>query len=262
MESFDVMYNRINIMLPTYKRVNNGRLLRHLESSCRLVSNPKNVCYTFLYTPGDKETQEFFYNLCCKKGFDFEGKHIEFPFAYKEISDSDPKNLNLGRFYNQMYKETRFKDPGTLVSLVGDDMVWLTKDFDVHILNKINEVGGRGLIYCNDNYIARDRCMVNMFTSRQLIEATERPFLHEGFSADHHDVIYTEIGKALNIAYYLPNVILDHQHNRKLPKDQWDETRNRLVIEIQKSRENKGLIEPFVKEVVEILKAKGVYNEG
>jgi hypothetical protein len=227
-------------MLPTYKRVLNMRLPVHIQSAIECVSDLNNIAYTFLVNDYDDETINYLHGL--------EGS-FEFQVLYTNL-----KFPNLSNFYNQLYSETKFNDPGIIVSMIGDDMIWKTKNFDLIILEKINECDGKGIVWCNDDYIGKDKCCINLFTTRKIVEASNHPFMCEMFTADYIDVIWYKIAKAMKIDYYLSDVILRHEHNRRLPKEQWDVTRNRLVEQIKISRGNESKIDAYVNEIVEELK--------
>jgi len=159
-----------------------------------------------------------------------------------------------------MFEETRFKQPGTLVSLLGDDMRFLTKGYEQRILAEANKYNGMCLVYCNDAYIAGPNCCVNMFTSRQLVEATEKPFMKADCKAEMIDDIWMKITRTLNIHKYLPDVIIEHDHDDKKPPEQWDETMSRLNPLRREAHDKRDITseQAYINEVVKTLRGKGI----
>ncbi len=105
-----------------------------------------------------------------------------------------------------------FKDGGTIVSMVADDMEWRTSGFDLAILDMINKIKGIGIVYCNDDYIQGKKLCVNLFTTRKYIEATRHPFMCEKFQSYFIDTVHMRIASKIKKAYYLKDVILKHHH--------------------------------------------------
>ena len=209
-------YNKINLMLPTYKRVSNGKLPRFINSVLKYKSNLNNICFTFLVNEFDEETLSFVNTF---------RKNNNIYQSHTLIENSNTPHL--GKFYNQIYKETIFKEPGTVVSMVGDDMEFKTSGYDLAILNVINKHNGNVIVYCNDDYVQGKKLCVNLFTTRKLIESTKHPFMCELFAAYYIDTVWMKVGQKMNLLHYLNNVIIKHHHmssNKKLI----DETAQRL----------------------------------
>ena len=55
--------------------------------------------------------------------------------------------------------------------MLGDDMVWQTKEFDRTILDEMNKTNGYKIIYCDDDYVQHENLCVNFFTTRKLVVA-------------------------------------------------------------------------------------------
>ena len=135
---------------------------------------------------------------------------------------------NLAKYFNMLYEATTSFGDDCLVSMLGDDMYFKTFGWDSAILEQVNRYNGYGVHWCNDDYIAKERLCVNLFVTRQYVEATEHPFMDETFPAEMIDLIWFLVGKATKHLHYLPNVIIKHNHNTAKPKEQWDKTFNRL----------------------------------
>ena len=215
-----MIYDKICLMVPTYKRM--FQLILITDSALRLADDPTRLRFSYCINTTDTVSREYVQNRF------FPSKDCW------EIIDETTKQPNLSLYFNKMYNETRFNDPGTLVTELGDDMVFLTQGWDTKILEEMNAADGNAIVYCNDNYIAHDKCCVNLFVSRQLVEATRKPFMCAHFHADMIDVIWTMIGAMTGTLRYLPEVYIQHNHSTKKKEDEWDETFQRLSP-VQKS---------------------------
>jgi hypothetical protein len=233
-----VLYNRINLMVPTYKRVKNGKLEKHLNSAIEMASDIKNICYTILVNSDDQETLDFF-------------KSYQMKCDYQIVLTDNIGSPHLAKFFNQMYDETKFNNPEILVSMLGDDMIFSSANYDGHILSKMNEANGYGIVYGDDQYIQHDKMCVNMFTSRRLIDATGKSFMYEIYPVEIIDLIWTEIGKRLNILYYLDHVKIKHEHSTKIGQCEWDEASKRIHALHDQSYDKAYLMYQYVNECVE-----------
>jgi len=231
-------YNKINLMLPTRGRIKNGKLPRFISSSIRLVSNPKNICITFLIDIDDHVTKAFVNNL-----------KLPVPFEILYWREKQPHH---GKMYNQIYEQTRFKDEGTLVSMVGDDMEFKTSGYDIAILNAINKVNGMGLVYCNDDFQGKKLC-VNLFTSRKYVEATKYPFMCELFATYFIDTVWMRVATKTKTAIYLPDIILKHHHASFNRKDR-DITFQRLQKVKKPFNEGYKLVNEYSDKIIKNLK--------
>lgn len=207
-------YTKINLMLATRKRVKNGRLIKCISSFLEKADSLKNICFTFLIDRDDFETIEFFLNAK-----DFITCDYQIIFNNNEV--------NLAKFFNQMYDETKFNSEDILVSMIGDDMVALTNGYDTKILEIANQSDGDKLIYCNDDYCQFDKLCVNLFVSRKLVSKTGAPFMSPYFPADVIDRLWYDVCKITNCLHYLPDVILRHEHSYRKEVG-YDETFQRL----------------------------------
>lgn len=192
------MYNRINLMLPTYKRVANGKLPKFISSACEMCDDPRQIVFTFLVNEDDNETLDYLKSLITP---------CSFQFLITPIIDKP----HLGRYFNQIYNETRFNDEWTLASMVGDDMVFLTRGYDTQILSAANRTNGVGIIYCDDDHAQHEKLCVNMFVSRKYVSGTGLPFMPD-FRGDCLDNYWMEIGRAYGGCHYFNNVKIKHEH--------------------------------------------------
>jgi hypothetical protein len=171
-------YKDICLMIPSYMRVRNGRLPKIVESAVSCASSHKMIRFCFCINERDDETAAYVKQLQ-------ESCPVETDVVIENLLQP-----NLSAYFNMMYDKTRFDGAETLVSMLGDDMVFLTEGYDLAILKEINAYEGKGFVWCNDDYIARERLCVNLFTTRLMVEGTERPFMCPLFNADLIDDVW------------------------------------------------------------------------
>jgi hypothetical protein len=82
-----------------------------------------------------------------------------------------------------------------------------------------------------------------LFTTRELVQATKKPFMCEFFHADMIDMVWTMAGAASGTLRYLPDVIIRHNHSTRLKPEDYDETFKRLqpVQKAANAKENQKL---------------------
>lgn len=212
-------YTKINLMLPTYKRLKS--LQRFLESALELAKSPDDLRFSFCVNNKDTDTQDYLEKL------DFNGQ--------AEVILENTRQPNLSKFYNSLYDDSKFRQPDTVVTMVGDDMEFKTDAWDTTVLEEVNKAEGKIVLHLNDNFIAhqqyveRGDCIpVNLFTTPAMVEPTGRPFMCPLFHAEMIDVVWGYIGEITQTKIYLTDVILQHHHNSAKPKEEWDETFCRL----------------------------------
>jgi len=236
-----VFYNRINIMVPTYRRILNGRLVKMLSSAMVTAADPKQVCFTFLINNDDEESSLF-----------FKSQEIITPDFLHQVVVTDIAPPSLSKFYNVLYQKTTFSELGTLVSMVGDDMVFKTKGWDTAILAKANEMDGVCGIYCDDEYVQHEKLCVNLFTTRKLVEATGKPFMCELYPVDFIDVVWMKFLQRIKRDCYLGDVKIKHEHGLRSANF------FRLQKNAGESRKNIPLMEAYVEGMAKSVIEKGL----
>jgi Fe-S cluster biosynthesis and repair protein YggX len=231
------LYKAINLMLPTYGRVKNGKLAKHLESIEATRDKSSPIYQTFLVNYNDKDTYEFLNN---------------YPFKYEiqVLVTKHTSQPNLAKFFNQLYDETKFNYYDTMVSMIGDDMVFKTQGWNTKILEEMNKHGGVGIVHCDDDYVQKEKMAVQIFTSRYYVSLTELPFMCELFPVDVIDRIWTEVTKQLGHKWYLPDVVISHEHSNKVPKDKRDSTYLRLKQYQFLSFRNKDKVNGYIQQMI------------
>jgi hypothetical protein len=222
-------YKNICLMLPTYKRPE--WLRRFLSSALDTASDIENLSFCLCINKSDKETIEFI-----KRYLNCLSEKVSKVFTIIEEQTVQP---NLALYFNMMHDATKGKNK--IISMLGDDMEFKTPDWDVKIIETINSADGKTIVYCNDDYIAHEKCAVNLFTTDIVVEATGKPFMCEKFHADVIDLIWTMTGQITGILKYLPDIIIKHHHSTAAAKEQWDETFKRLSPLQCMSNSNEGI---------------------
>jgi hypothetical protein len=213
------MYDKIWLMVPTYKRVE--WIKRFIDSAIEMAEKPEQIAFCFCVNHKDKVTQEFVDDFCSNKWRD----------SFFIIEKSIQPNLSL--YFNMMYDSVTEEQGDCIVSMLGDDMVFETKGYDTRILDEINKSDGIGVFWCDDGYIAHEKCSVNLFVTKKFVDITGKPFMCPYYKADMIDAVWWLIGQQTQTAHYLSDVTIKHLHNTSL-KDGYDPTFQRLVP-LQKS---------------------------
>lgn len=234
-------------MVPTYKR--SDRLLpRFIDSALERAADPDRLRFSFCANDADRETSAYLRSRCWPDD------------QCWEVLVEDSRAPDLSRFFNILYEQSRFGDPGTLVSMLGDDMVFSTQGYDEHILDVARRTRGKTVIYCNDAHTAGARICVNLFTSRELVSATGKPFMCPLFRADMIDLVWTYVGTLTQTLVYLPETVIEHDHSAAYPESRWDETYRRLhpLQQRYKNRESHDLAFAYASVVARNLLAAGI----
>jgi hypothetical protein len=167
---------------------------------------------------------------------------------------------HLASFFNTLYNSTADWGDGTLVSMLGDDMEFLTKDWDQRVLEVANKTDGVSIIYGDDRYIQHEKMTVHFFTSRKVVDATGVPFMWPKWRSNMIDYIWTCVGKKLGILEYLPNVWIRHNHSSKNGIEA-DETYHRMDPYRQFAAGKSGMINAYVDKIVANVRASGICSK-
>lgn len=240
------MYDRINLMLPTFNR-SDTKLPAFIDSAMNQAADLKNICFTFCVNKRDTKTQEYLVE-----------RFKDHPEMY-HILIEDLIAPHLAKFFNQLYTDTKFKDAGTVVTMLGDDMEFQTGGYDLVILQTMNECDGLGLVYGDDCLWWHEKLCVNIFTSRKYIDLfLPLPFMCELFPRDQIDIVHYEIAQQLGMCYYLSSLKIFHNHAMRAEnmKDGVcvDETFLRLLKEDKIVDSNINLREEYIISCIENLK--------
>ena len=246
--SAKAVYDKVCVMLPSRGRVRNGKLPKLIDSAYATASDPSKVLFSILVDEDDTETISYIMGRN-------QGDQIEM------LINKDKSGPHLARFFNEIYDRTRYQEPGTLVSLVGDDMVFLTPGWESRILDKMNEHGGDAVVYCDDDNTQHENLCVHLFTSRKVVKATGKPFMCPWYPADYIDLVWMLVGKRSGILYYLSDVKIRHEHSAVKPAEERDPTFNRLRSVYEPERHPERL-EAFVGEAIRNLSLNCIGDMG
>lgn len=206
-------YDRICIMAPTYGR-SKDLLPKFLASAYNTAHSA--ICFCLCVNKRDTDTIRYLTETTWPEDMQI------------DVLIEETVQPNLAAYFNLMYTQTKFNDPGTLVSMFGDDMVFKTQDWDQIVLSKVNTTGGKGIYWCDDDYIAHGNLCVNLMVTRDLVRATRLPFMCPYYKADMIDVVWFDVAQRAGLAQYIPDVVIKHEHNTSRPAWEFDATFNRL----------------------------------
>jgi len=210
------MYDKIVLMCPTYKR-SKTLLPKFISSAINTADLKDSLQFCFCVNGTDADTIEFL------NGYDFCG------YDY-EIILENTRQPNLAKYFNMMYERSMFSScKETVVTMLGDDMEFITNGWDKKILDSVNDNNGIGVFYCDDDYIAHESLCVNLFVTKKFVECCCSKFMDERFAADMIDVVWYNAGFFSNTLRYLGDVKIRHNHNTRLDRSKFDETFNRLI---------------------------------
>jgi hypothetical protein len=240
-----MIYDKISLMLPTYRR-STTYLPRFIESAMMTAKNLNNVCFAFCVNKGDFDTIDYINSLYWTKC----GACV--------VCLEETTKPNLAKYFNILYDQTVEYGDNCVVTMMGDDMEFRTPGWDVKILEAINAYDGVGVFWANDDYIAKERCPVNMFVTRKMVEATEKPFMCEDYEADMIDYIWGKVGKYTKTSHYLPDVHIWHNHSTNKPQVDWDESFKRLaVVQAEAHKIGKEKAKEIARGIADTLIKKG-----
>jgi len=234
-------YTAINLMLPTRKRL--AGLERFTTSAIHLAADASRLRFSFLVDVSDIETLKWV------NDFQWNHKHI--------IIDHRTDGPHLARYYNRLYAESIYKDEGTLVSMVSDDMYFDTQGWDRLVLDRINQYHGNAYVFGDDCYLQHGNMAVNGFTTRTVVEGIGTgEFMWGRWRANMIDVVWTEIARRAGILEYIPELHVVHDHQGK--KTVKDETHLRLKQHYTFAAGRWHILDPYINMAVESLRQKRI----
>jgi len=231
-----VVYNKVNLMLPTYHRFDN-KLPKFIKSALDKCSSKSTICFTFCVNEKDKETEYVIHKLLKDEGVDY------------EIIFETLERPHLAKYFNMMYEKTKFQEESTVVSMLGDDMEFWTQGFDIVILKALNAMGGLGLVYGDDCLWWHEKLCVNLFTTRTYVDLQAPfPFMCEYYPRDQIDIVWYKVARAMGMIRYLDHLKLSHNHATQ--GDCRDATFDRLVKEDKTVIKNLDKMDNYISECV------------
>jgi hypothetical protein len=115
---------------------------------------------------------------------------------------------NLGILWNHCARVAKEE----ILAMIGDDMVFKTKDWDKYLLDEFDAAPQDGLlmVHCNDGMHGA-RIAVNAFIHRSYMEITGY-FMREEFPVDKVDIWLQQIFSAFGRLKYRDDILIEHCH--------------------------------------------------
>jgi hypothetical protein len=162
--------------------------------------------------------------------------------------------LGLGKLWNICVEKTQEE----IISMIGDDMVFKTPNWDIEIINEFTKLCPDDKIkavHCNDGYHGPNLA-VNLFCHRKYTEIMGH-FMREEFKVNWVDRWLHQMFSAFNRLKYRNDIMIEHRHwvFGKNPKDK---TANRMG-EADKGKISDNLWNGLVNERVNDVKKLSNY---
>jgi hypothetical protein len=204
---------KIAILVPTRERMN--RRLTLLFSIITTVSDIDNV-NVYFGVDKDDPTRDLIYKvskaLPCLKIVDIDNKG-EF--------------IGLGKMWNICVQNSTEE----IISMIGDDMVFKTPNWDLEIIKEFTENCPKDKIkavHCNDAYHG-SKLAVNLFCHRKYSEIMNGKFMREEFKINWVDQWLHQVFNAFNRLKYREDIMIEHRH-WVIGKDTRDKVADRMAI--------------------------------
>jgi hypothetical protein len=203
---------KIAILVPSRERMN--RRLTLLTSIITSVSDINNVNIYF-GVDMDDPTRDLVYKIAaaipCVKVVDIH---------------NDGKFIGLGKMWNICVENSTEE----IISMIGDDMVFKTPNWDLEVIKEFTENCPEDkikAIHCNDDCHGA-KLAVNLFCHRKFVEVTGR-FMREEFMINWVDQWLHQVFSAFGRLKYRGDIMIEHRH-WVLGKDNRDKVADRMAI--------------------------------
>lgn len=242
---------KIALLVPSRERIE--KKVELANSILNTVSNINNVKLYFGVDLDDPTRDEAF--------------KIKDQCNFIEIVDIDNegKYLNLGVLWNICARASQEE----IISMVGDDMVFMTKGWDEKIISEFTPPNcpedNFKMVYCYDGRHG-SRIAVNAFVHRVYMDLNGY-FMREEFPVDKIDIWLQQIFKSFNRLKYRGDIHIEHKHwsfrksavdnvvirmrkdnAEKVSTQIWNATLSERIKEAEMIREKLGL--PFDSSVI------------
>lgn len=202
---------KISILVPTRERMNNRLTL--LFSILTTVSDINNVN---VYYGVDKDDPTL--NTIKKVASGI-------PCLKVVEIDNGGEFLGLGKLWNILVDSC----DDEIISMIGDDMVFKTKDWDLEILKEFKDAPTDNIkaVHCNDDCHGA-KLAVNLFCHRKYAEVLNG-FMREEFKINWVDQWLHQMFSAFDRLVYRGDIMIEHRH-WVLGKNVHDKTAERMAI--------------------------------
>lgn len=139
--------------------------------------------------------------------------------------ENNGKFLGLGKLWNILVEESTEE----IISMIGDDMVFKTNDWDQMILDEFAKSPSDMIkaVHCNDDCHGA-KLAVNLFCHRKYAEVLGR-FMREEFKINWVDQWLHQVFSAFGRLVYRGDIMIEHRH-WVLGKNMHDETAKRMAV--------------------------------
>ena len=203
---------KIAILVPSRERMN--RRLTLLTSIITTVSDINNVNIYF-GVDMDDPTRDMIYKVAsaipCVKIVDI---------------DNNGEFIGLGKMWNICTDNSTEE----IISMIGDDMVFRTPNWDLEVIKEFTENCPEDkikAIHCNDDCHGA-KLAVNLFCHRKYAEVLGR-FMREEFKINWVDQWMHQVFSAFGRLTYRGDIMIEHRH-WVLGKDKRDSTAERMAV--------------------------------
>lgn len=186
---------KIALIVPTRERYN---------SQVRLAESIKN-------TAKDINNVVLYYGVDDDDPIKEQTKSLTEKYSFIKIIEihNNKEFLGLGKLWNIMANQI----PDDIFSMIGDDMVFETKDWDERILERFNENNLPNdklkLVFCNDGW--NGKLAVNSFVHRRYYEIVGQ-YIREEWKHSYHDNWLQDVFTSINRIEFLNDVVIRHLH--------------------------------------------------
>jgi len=202
---------KISILVPTRERMNN-RLT--LLLSILTTANDINNVNIYYGVDKDDPTLETIKKVA-----------LAIPCLKIVEIENGGEFLGLGKLWNLLVDNSTEE----IISMIGDDMVFKTKDWDLEILKEFENGPPDNIkaIHCNDDCHGA-KLAVNLFCHRKYAEVLGG-FMREEFKINWVDQWLHQVFSAFNRLTYRGDIMIEHRH-WVLGKNVHDKTAERMAI--------------------------------
>lgn len=142
----------------------------------------------------------------------------KYPFIWDK-GKSKPCLLILSELAVKYAKEYKY------VAFMEDDTLFNTPGWETPIINKLEELGENGIVWCND-LLVRDKLIALPFMNSSIV--TRLGYMSPPvFRSQGPDWYWTDIGRNLGTCHYFPDIVTEHRHHTT-GKTLKDETTNKI----------------------------------
>lgn len=201
---------KIAILVPSRERMNNRLTL--LFSIITTVNDINNITVYFGVDKDDPTLETI--------------KKVAKAITCLKVIEIDNRGefLGLGKLWNILAREST----EDIISMIGDDMVFRTKDWDLALLDEFNKMPDDKIkaVHCNDGFHG-PKLAVNLFCHRKYMDVLG-VFMREEFKINWVDQWLHQLFNAFKRLTYREDIMIEHRH-WVLGKSVCDETAKRMA---------------------------------